>query len=222
MALNQFNLKSPISGYGFQQNILSQSQLTPQVVVYTSYESDFSYDYLKTYHTFVKNTKLDSHKARKKWGSVLENAKIKNDYIIEWFATTCEYYTLMEEQLVPRLSSMSPIYNTISLPRGFTTLADVLKSLVQLYKKILEKDISSKLTIVRRYYNMITNQEGYELEGGHFVEGGQHLNEEISKQHAKRITDLLAEELDMILNPKLRKVTLRRKKLERILKDEKM
>lgn len=192
MALNQFNPGSPISGYGLQQqhSILPQPQLPPlqpQVVVYPSYESDFSYDYLKTYHTFVKNTVLDSHKAMKKWGPVLESAKVKNTYIHEWFATTAEYYTMMEDQLVPRLSSMSPIYNTISLPRGLTTFSEVLKSLVQLYKKLLEEDNSSKLTIIRRYYNMITNQEGYELEGGHFVEGGQHLNEEISKQHAKRM-----------------------------------
>lgn len=173
-------------------------------------------NYYKTWHQFKAGVKLDLPKATTKWTPVFQGqAGLKNcSPLMEWFVTVAEIYSQFQEQM---LQYQHPSFNT-QVPSGFVRLEVIIRSLLDKMEVLIQTDRSLKPTIIRRYYNLITHQEGYELEGGICVEGGQTLVVNNLEPYLDRILRGLDQELAEILDPQLKRRFLRQNKLTRILK----
>jgi hypothetical protein len=156
-------------------------------------------DYLYESYMRSKNTSHDENKYYKKWSSVIEN--IGFNYSVPLTKDICVFC-----EIVQSLTNNQALSNIQILPI-------LLRELKNDFDSYMIQNKNLRPTIVRKYFNVVTGKEGFELDNGMLVENSKVIND-INNVVENSLKLKLKEVITDILNPKLR---MRHKKLNRII-----
>jgi len=172
---------------------------------------------MKSYFNTVYVNDRDCSQKRK---PVLDSRNI--NVHIEKISVFIEKYSQLDEYLksMNHPASLYSAQSTIqsindNLPSWFIKIEDVLIRLQTRIDNFMTHN--SRITIKREFYNMFTDKKGYELINGVCVEDGIMIKDKSYNILLKKLELVIDDEIEYILNPKYRKIKLRKDKLERVL-----
>jgi len=158
----------------------------------------------------------------KKWKSVIKNTlSFENEFVYRELSIILEVYQKMESSM-PRFSGLhSPFMDQPQFPHDYIILQEMLKIINNSLNDFIIHNETTKLNIVNKYYNAVTNKIGYLLEKDIRVEEGVFLDKENQDKIDLELKNIIDSRLEIILSPGKRIVLEREKKLKRIRKNRK-
>ena len=132
----------------------------------------------------------------KKWEPVVNTLGFNYDPIRKYLCVVCE--------------TLSISCNDIQLPDIVFSL--LLKEIKKEYDNYMLNNKNLRPTIIRKYFNIATGKEGFELDNGFLVEGGLVINDTndiVNSSLKNKLHDIVKD----VVNPALH---LRNKKMKRI------
>jgi len=107
------------------------------------------------------------------------------------------------------ISSLPQLSSQQELPSWYIELPDVIER----FNRIFEEANFTRLSIIREYYNILSNKKGIELDGGILIEEGNIIKNKSYYSIISKIEDMIDDEIKYLTNLEYRKVALRKDKL---------